>query len=212
MKIAIFGASGATGQILTDLCLTAGHHVSALVRNPATFPFADRVRVVKDARFRPATVREVIAGSDGVLSALGPRTLRQDDVIQRALPMIVREMNTTGVRRIVVLGAAGAKPGSLALQPAPIRWLMQHLVYDTILKWPLTAQKFQYETLSSSDLDWTMVLPPRLTNGRLRGRYRVAADALPPGGMKISRADIADFMIHQLTDSTYLRQAVYTAW
>jgi putative NADH-flavin reductase len=121
-------------------------------------------------------------------------------------------MHTTGVSRIVVLGAAGAKPGSLAQQPALARWVVQHLVYDTILKWPMAAQRFQYETLSASDLDWTMVLPPRLTNSRARGRYRIDRDALPPKASRISRADVADFMIRQLTDPAYVRQAVYLAW
>ena len=212
MNIAIFGASGATGRLLTERCLAAGHHVSALVRNPDNFPFCDRVRVVQDPGFKHARVRQVIEHSDAVLSALGAHTLVREDVIEHALPVILRVMRTVGVQRIVVLGAAGAKPGSLARQPAPVRWFVQHVIYDNFLKWPMRSQQFQYETLSASDLDWTMVLPPKLRNTAPRRRHRVDTEALPPRAFQISRADVADFMIAQLTHSEYSRQAVYIAW
>lgn len=212
MNIAIFGASGATGRLLTEHCLAAGHHVSALVRNPDDFPFRDQVRVVQDPGFKHARVRQVVEHADAVLSALGARTLARDEVIERGLPVILRAMHSVGVRRIVVLGAAGAKPGSLIRQPAPVRWIVQHVVYDNVLRWPMRSQQFQYETLSASDVDWTMVLPPKLRNTRGRRTYRVDTQALPPGASQISRADVADFMIAQLTHSEYSRQAVYIAW
>lgn len=212
MKIAIFGASGATGQLLTSLCLDAGHDVAALVRRPDSFRFATRVRLITGSVFDPGCVGETVAGSDAVLSALGARSLRKEDVIERAVPVIVQAMRESGIRRIVVLGGASAHDQSLSRQPAPLRWFLLHVLYRGVLKWPSAAQRSQWDTLSASDLDWTMVMPPMLTNSPARARYRVDTAALPPRGARISRADVANFMVSQLTDSGYLRQGVYIAW
>src|ERR1035437_2657838 len=116
MKISIFGASGATGTLLTKRCLTAGNVVTALLRTPASFPLRDRVRVVEGNAFDPAAVRQTVEGADLVLSALGARSLRREDVLERAIPLIVSAMHDTGVRRIIALGSAGAEDNSLSKQ------------------------------------------------------------------------------------------------
>ena len=76
MKVSIFGASGATGGLLTERCLAAGYEVTALLRTPANFSFRDRVRIVEGNAFDPAAVRRTVEGADVVLSALGARSRR----------------------------------------------------------------------------------------------------------------------------------------
>ncbi len=117
-----------------------------------------------------------------VLSALGARSLKREDVLERAVPLIVAAMQQTGVRRIIALGSAGALPDSLDKQPAWRRWIVQNIVYKTFLKWPVASQISQYATLSTSNLDWTMVMPPMLANTPARGIYRVDGEALPRNG------------------------------
>jgi putative NADH-flavin reductase len=212
MKIAIFGASGATGRLLTRRCLDAGHRVTALLRTPETFPLRAQIHVVQGSAFDPAAVAQTVEGADAVLSALGAKSLRKEDVLERAVPLIVAAMQQHGVRRIVVLGSAGAKPNALDKQPAWRRWIVEHLVYNTLLKWPVASQRAQYAALSTSDLDWTMAMPPMLTNGPAHGVYRIDADALPPNASRISRADVADFMMQQLDNPQWVRQAVYISW
>src|ERR1700745_406227 len=95
MNIAIFGASGVTGTLLTDRCLAAGHNVNALVRTPERFPLRDRVRVVQGSPFEIAPVRRTIEGADVVLSALGAKSLRREDVLERAVPQIIAAMQET---------------------------------------------------------------------------------------------------------------------
>src|SRR5690242_11462741 len=107
MKIAIFGASGATGLLLTKRSLYAGHQVTALLRNPQTFTLRAAVHVVEGSVFDPAVVEQTLEGADVVLSALGANTLRKEDVLERAVPVIVAAMQKKGVRRIIVLGSAG---------------------------------------------------------------------------------------------------------
>jgi putative NADH-flavin reductase len=212
MKVSIFGASGATGRLLTSRCLAAKYDVTVLLRNPEQFPFRERVRVVVGSIFDSAAVRQAVEGADVVLSALGAHSLRQEDVLERAVPLIVTAMRQTGVKRIIVLGSAGALDDSLKKQAAWRRWFVQKIVYNTFLKWPVASQRAQWVTLSASGLDWTMVMPPMLTNGPPRGKYRVDGAALPRGGMRIARADVADFMMQQIGDLRWVGKGVYIAY
>ncbi|WP_051978221.1 NAD(P)-dependent oxidoreductase [Edaphobacter aggregans] len=210
MHIAIFGASGATGRLLTDHSLEAGHTVTALVRSPASFPFRDRVTVVQGNAFDPAAVALTVDGAQVVFSALGAKSpLRNENVLPRAVPLIIEAMRHAGVRRIIVLGAAGARPDALRNQPAWRRWVIQSLIFNTVLKWPIHDQIVQLNLLSASGLDWTMVLPPRLTNGPAHGICRIDADALPRLGSSISRSDVADFMFQQIANSEWIGKSVY---
>jgi putative NADH-flavin reductase len=216
MNIAIFGASGATGKLLTSRCLAAGYNVTALVRTPGTFrrpaESPNRLRVIEGNAFDPSAVRQTIEGAEVVLSALGARSLKKEDVLERAVPLIVLAMQQTGVRRIIVLGSAGALATSLDKQPAWRRWFAQKILYNTLLKWPIASQISQWKDLSNSNLDWTMVMPPMLTNAPARGTYRVDSDALPRNGSRISRADVADFMMEQIGNPQWIRKGVYLSW
>jgi len=212
MKIAIFGGSGATGKLLTKRCIAAGHDVTALVRRPAEFPLAERVRVVEGSAFDQAAVRRTVEGADVVLSALGARSLRKEDVLERAVPLIVAAMKEAGVRRIIVLGSAGALSDSLKKQAAWRRWFVQNIVYSTFLKWAVASQIDQWRVLSASGLDFTMVMPPMLLNSAGRGTYRIDGEALPRHGSRIAREDVADFMMDQIEGKDWVGKGVYVAW
>ena len=213
MKIAIFGASGATGKLLTNGCLAAGHQVTALLRTPEKLPQRDRVRIIQGSAFDPAAVRQTVEGADAVFSALGAHSpLRNENVLPRAVSLIVEAMQQTGVRRILVLGSPGALPTALDNQPAYRRWIVENIINKTLLKWPVAEQVSQYATLSHSDLAWTMVMPPMLTNGPARGAYRIDGEALPRNGSRISRQDVADFMMQQLDNPQWVRKGVYLSW
>jgi putative NADH-flavin reductase len=212
MKVSIFGASGATGQLLTERCLAAGYEVKALLRTPEIFPLANRVQIIQGNVFDPDAVSRTIEGAELVLSALGARSLRKEDVLERGVPLIVAAMQRSGVRRIIALGSAGALDSSLDKQPAWRRWFVQRIVYNTLLKWAVASQVSQWQTLSASGLDWTMVMPPMLTNSPGRGVYRIDGDALPRYGSRISRVDVADFMMQQIGNPQWVGKGVYIAW
>jgi putative NADH-flavin reductase len=212
MKIAIFGASGATGRLLTECCLAAGYKVTALVRRPATFALREQVSVVEGSAFDAEVVQRTVEGANVVLSALGARSLRREEVLERAVPLIVAAMQQSGVRRIVALGSVGALEDSLKKQPAWCRWFVQQIVYRTFLKWPVASQGAQWKVLSTSGLDWTMVMPPMLVNSPGRGTFRVDGEALPRNGARISREDVADFMMQQIGSAEWVGKGVYIAW
>src|SRR6266403_3406961 len=217
MNITIFGASGATGTLLTERCLIAGHNVTALLRTPEKFPLRNQVHVIQGSPFDLASVGQTIEGADVVLSALGAKSLKKEDVLERAVPQIIAAMQESlsrakPVRRIIVLGSAGALPASLDKQPAWRRWIIQNIVYNTFLKWPVASQVSQWNNLSHSNLDWTMVMPPMLSNAPARGAYRIDGEALPPNGSRISRADVADFMMQQIDNPQWIKKGVYISW
>ena len=217
MNIAIFGASGATGTILTQRCLAVGYQVTALLRAPEKFLLSDRIRVIQGSPFELADVSQTIDGADVVLSALGANSLKKEDVLERAVPQIIAAMQQSAaqpkpVRRIMVLGSAGALPSSLDKQPAWRRWIVQNLVYNTFLKWPVASQISQWQNLSCSNLDWTMVMPPMLTNSPAHHTYRIDGDALPHNGNRISREDVADFMMQQIGNPKWIKKGVYLSW
>lgn len=209
MKLAIFGASGATGLLLTERALAGGHQVSVLLRTPETFPYRDQVRVVKGDAFTPSAIAATVEGADAVLSALGARSLKREDVLERAVPLIVEALVEARIQRLIVLGSSGALDSALEKQPAYRRWLIENILYKTMLKWPVASQRVQYVELAKSRLDWTMVMPPMLTNTPATGKIRIDGDALPRNGSRISRADVADFMMAQLGSSEWSHRGVY---
>jgi putative NADH-flavin reductase len=212
MRVSIFGASGATGTLLTERCLAVGYEVTTLLRSPEKFSLRDRVRVIQGSVFDADAVRRTVEGADVVLSALGARSLKYEGVLERGVPLIVAAMKQAGVRRIIALGGASAVRESMRKQPALVRWFVLTFVYDRMLKWPTVSQRAQLASLSSSGLEWTMVLPPMLTNGRGRGSYRIDGEALPPRGARISRQDVADFMMQQIGNLQWVGRGVYIAW
>jgi putative NADH-flavin reductase len=170
------------------------------------------VRVVEGNAFDAEAISRTLEGADAVLSALGARSLGKEDVLERAVPLIVAAMRERGPRRIVALGSAGALDDSLKKQPGYRRWIVENVVYKTMLKWPVASQRAQWVALSASGLDWTMVMPPMLTNGPAKGRYRVDGEALPRNGSRISRGDVAGFMMAQVESTDWVGKGVYLSY
>jgi putative NADH-flavin reductase len=212
MNVSIFGATGATGKLLTERCLSAGYTVKILARDPRSSPLSGYVETIVGDAKDPDAVRLTVRGSEVVLSALGARSLRRENVLEDAVPLIVKAMQEQGVRRIIALGSAGALPNALDKQPGYRRWIVEKIVYNTLLKWPVASQRAQYKALSASDLDWTMVMPAMLLNVAAKGTYRIDGEALPPQGSRIARADVADFMMQQISGKDWIRKGVYLSW
>ncbi len=210
MRIVVFGASGGTGRELVKQGLAQGHDVTVFVRNPAAFTSGDRLHiVVGDARNGKA-VAPAIGGQDAVLSALGG-TLGDDTLLPESMEHILAAMKQARVRRLIVLGASGVWPGATKRLSAPMRAMAR--VFDaTLLKKPFQAQRAMQTKIQASDTEWTVVQPPRLVNKPGTGRFRVDGEALPAGGVQIARADVATFMLEQLSSTLWLRKAPFIAW
>jgi putative NADH-flavin reductase len=208
MKIIIFGATGGTGKLLVTQALAKGHTVTVFVRGSSGLTPDSRVRVIQGDLFDFATVVDAVRGHRAVLSALGARSRKKEGVLAEAIPLILEGMRQEYVQRLVVLGAAGAHRDYGKYQNALTRFAFWG-ARNIFLKHPYTDQAAQERLLAQSDIDYTIVRAPRLMDGPFTGKYRVLPDALPPGGLKVNRADVADFMLLQLTDPRFHRQGPY---
>jgi uncharacterized protein YbjT (DUF2867 family) len=207
MKVAVLGGTGRTGRVVVAELLRRGHEVAVLVRDPSTLGLPEgAVRlVVGDSRDR-AALGELVSGVDGVVSALGPvakdATLHQDTAA--ALLPVMRE---AGVSRFVGISGAGIDvPGDRKTLPHRIiSYLIQRLGGAVVADKPA-----EYAAWAASDREWTLVRPPRLTDGDPVGEVVHDAHRSPPG-TSIRRADLAAFVVDVLEQGLYPRQAPLVA-
>jgi putative NADH-flavin reductase len=211
MKIVVFGASGGTGRELMGQGMGQGHEVTAFVRNPASMAGITGIRLaVGDAR-NTAAVAAAVQGQEAVLSALGSHSLRDKTLLPEAMAGILTAMQRHAVKRLIVLGAAGAWPGASG-KVSVVGKAIVGLLRLTLLRHAFAAQRAMQELIFRSETDWTIVQPPFLVNAPARGRYRVDGDSLPPRGMRIARADVAAFMLAQLGSMEWVRKSPFVTW
>src|SRR6201996_6933268 len=210
MKVIVFGATGGIGRLLVAGALDHGHTVTAFVRSGQSLEPRDGLSVVEGDLFDAQAVGDAIDGHRAVFCALGSRTLKADPVLSRAIPLIINGMHFHSVERIITVGAAGALYPAGKYHPRIVGVLFA-ILHPTVLRHPMADQRAQERLLAASDLDYTIVRPPRLTDDAATGTYRVLPDALPSSSRRISRADVADFMLQQLADPRFHRRGVYLA-
>ena len=202
MKLLILGATGPSGLKLVEQSLEQGHEVTAFVRTPAKMKISHaRLTVAKGDVLDKDSLLRALEGKDAVLSALGVgKSLRANNLMTNAMSNIIPAMNERGIKRLIFESAFGVGE---TLQQAD---LIQKIIFRTLLKGLYSDKAKAEEQLRSSALDWVLVYPVVLTNGPLTGKYQVA-EKLPMKGMpKISRADVAHFMLRQLADPSYLKK------
>lgn len=203
MNLTIFGASGRTGRELVRQALARSHHVTAVVRRPDDFaPRHDNLAIFRGDIVNLDDVAAAIDGRHAVVSALGPHTLlRRVAALTAGIRNIVRAMEAVGVGRLVYTSALGVGD-SLDDQNAFFRYVL----CPVLLGRDYADHLANEEIIKSSALDWTIARPARLTDGPRTGNYEVR-ERLPatfPLG-RISRADVADFLLNELEHPAHLR-------
>ena len=201
-SVTIFGGTGKTGRHLVEQALAAGHHVTVLARTPGKLDLQhERLRVVQGDVQDPDAVATAIKGSEAVLSVRGPTKNVPDYQVSRGTTHMLAGMRAHGVQRIVV--SAGAGVGGEGDQPK----LFNHLI-SVVLKLAarhvLEDMTRTVHAVRESDLDWTVVRVPMLTDDAPRGNVRVGRVGVNTGP-RIARADMARFMLEQLDDTTHVR-------
>ena len=207
MKLTIFGATGATGTILTEQALAAGHEVTAVVRDPTRLgtPAHQRLRVVTADVMDPAAIAPAVEGADAVISAIGPRGSGPTVVIRDSAESIIQAMDKTGARRFVqVSGSIAADEG----ESPYMRYLVKPVARRTFLRHVCADMRAAEHEIRQSELDWTIVRPPALNGKAATGNYRTAIDANLPHGFSVSRADLAACILELLNDPRVVRRHV----
>src|SRR5919205_357625 len=217
MKLTIFAATGGIGRQVLEQAVAAGHDVTAVVRNPKKLSRQVRIVTADLASADPATLESAVAGSDAVLSALGPRSAHETRIASQGTRAIVQAMRATDVRRIVVVSAAPIGTVPSPGRPKPPRhdqgdgFFMRNL-FGPLVKAALRKHyadlALMEDVLRDSGLDWTVVRPPRLTDGPLTGTYRTAYGQNVRGGILVSRADVAHYMLRALEQPETSKQTI----
>jgi len=209
-RVLIVGATGGTGRQLVAQALERGHEVTALVRNPSALGVEHpRLRVLRGDVLDYASVEAAMQGQEAVISALGHKRFFQPTrILSEGTRNLLRAMETRGVRRFVCETSLGIgnSSGRMGLS-------YTLFVIPVILPFYFWDKARQERIIAQSAVSWVIVRPGVLTNGARRGHYRHGPNV---GSyirtVRISRADVADFMLNQLTDNTYLRAAPGVCW
>ena len=203
MRIAVLGATGSVGRELVRQALAAGHQVTALVRErPRPGELDERVDVVVGDATSADAVERAVAGNDAVVSTLGHAKGSPDDILARATSSVIAAMDADGVERLVALSSpavpdAADRPG-LLYRAARV---LLRLVMPTVVR----DHRAQARLIEGSDLAWTIVRGPLVfSDGPRTGRYH-AGPIGHESHLRISRADLADFMLSTSTNGDFVR-------
>jgi putative NADH-flavin reductase len=204
-RVLIVGATGGTGRQLVAQALERGYVVTALARDPSKLRLDHpRLRVLQGDVLDYASVETAVKGQDAVLSALGhKRFFYPTRILSEGTRNLLRAMEAHKVPRLVCQTSLGIgdSAGRMGLY-------YTFLIVPIVLPFYYWDKTRQERWIAASEVEWVIVRPGKLTNGEARRSYRHG----PKVGnfvwtVRISRADVADFMLNQATDDTYLRAA-----
>ncbi len=202
MKLGVLGASGRTGSQLVTQALDAGHEIKVLARNPEKLAgWRSQVTVVQGNVTDASAVESLLEGCDAVLSALGHVGDSPRDVLSVAANHIIAGMRRHGIRRLVVLASTAVPDPAdhLTLGQRVVERIAEYVMGSLAHDDPAAAQ-----IIASSELDWTIVRAVILTNGPRTRSFKVGSFGRGTG-IRVSRADVADFMLACAVEGQHIR-------
>jgi uncharacterized protein YbjT (DUF2867 family) len=206
VQIAVIGATGGVGRETVRRALDAGHRVRACARHPEALAIrhADlEIRGV-DAT-RTGQLEPVLAGVHAVICTLGAPASDKEKIRTRGTQNLVHAMEALNVKRLVCLSSLGFGDSRPLLPP-----LMRYIVVPVFLATAFADHAGQEEAVRTSNLEWTLVRPGSMDNGAFTGRYRYGFpfDDRSVRIKPVARADVADFLVRQLTAADHVRKTV----
>lgn len=195
MRVAVVGATGGTGREVVDQALRAGHEVSALVRRPGALPAHERLRLVVGEVGQQDAVEGVVRGQDVVVSALGSRGRVPVTVCAEGARAVLAAMGSGQVARLVAVSAHGAAESRDRSPYCVALWLS--------VAGKMRDKERMESLIRASDVQWTIVRPPALSNRAHTGAYRTGVDLKIRLTSKVSRADLAHFLLREATTPAF---------
>jgi putative NADH-flavin reductase len=201
-KIIVFGATGGTGKLVVEQALAAGHQVTAVVRDPRKITFRHKsLKITKGDVLHLATFENEIEGQDVVVSCLGIQKREPTTVYSDGTGNIIKAMQKENVGRLICLSA-------VAVIVPPLGSFLTKLVTKNILqrifRYTYADMLVMEKIVRESNLNWTVISPPWLRDSGLTSRYRTAINESLVNPTKLSRADLADFIMkHLIDEKTY---------
>lgn len=210
MRIAILGSTGLVGRVLLAKALDQGYQIKTLVRNPDKLgEFKDRVEFIQGNIDQVEELGETVSGSEVVLSTVPPqRNTKEPEKYQKRMETLVAVLERNSIKRFIHIGGA-AHPGGVNENWTMGRRLLR-LFLNLFWKPGLKAKHLEWEVLKKSKLDYTLVRPPGIVKGKLKGR-RIIADEKNLASTRINVEDLSDFILEQITSGDWIRKAPLVA-
>lgn len=196
MKILVLGASRGVGRHVIEQAVRRGHAVTALARNVQDVPGSDTLKVIEADATDPSNLGPHLLGQDVVLCTVGAGSRGSTQLYSNIARNLASEMPRAGVYRLIFLSNFGVMNEVGGVSGFLVNFFLRHVIAD---------HRRALEIMQNSTVNWTAVRPMRLTNGPLTQIYRVTAEGLPLGGSRISRADVANFMLKQAVSDEFFR-------
>jgi putative NADH-flavin reductase len=211
MRIAVFGATGRTGQPLVEQAVERGHEVVAFVRDAtglsSTLRNDDRVSIVEGDAYTGEAVERAIAGDDGpvdaVVSVLAQSSEGPDDLLTEAGRHMLAAMNQHGVERFVTLVGAGVREEG---ESVSLGGRLMGALLKLLARSVLEDARDQVELVKDSDTRWTVVRGPRLTEDAHTVEFRHGTDLSLGMRDTAARANVAEFILDCLEDDLYVNE------
>jgi putative NADH-flavin reductase len=204
MKVVVLGATGGTGIEIVRQAIRRGHSVAAFVRSPEKLTaYAGSITIKRGNPLDASELEDALKDQDAVLSAFGPRVpiaKTDHNLLRDFAAALTPAMLRAGVKRVIVESSAFLFKDSVF----PPTYLLGRLLFPSVV----ADASAMEQIIMRSGLNWTLVRPPRLTDGSHTGKYRVREGHLPRFGFTISRADVADCFLRTLEDSNTIGKVV----
>jgi putative NADH-flavin reductase len=209
MKIAILGSTGFVGRVLLEKALTNGYQVKTLVRDPEKLgDYKERVEYVSGNASQSDKLEKTVAGADVVFSTLPPIENGKDpDKSAKVMEDLVAILEKNGIKRFIHLGGAVHGGGTNENWTLGRRLLKMYL--NLVCKPVLIAKQLEWEVLKRSNLDWTLVRPPRIMKEKPVGL--LAADEKNLASVQVNVEDLVDFLLTQIDSQKWIDKAPLVA-
>ncbi|MBE9030365.1 SDR family oxidoreductase [filamentous cyanobacterium LEGE 11480] len=203
MKLLVFGATGHIGQHFVQQALEAGHTVTAFARTPAKLPQQHpQLHIFQGDVLDPQAVTQAMQGQDAVACILGAGKQLTGTIRSEGTKQIIQAMEATGIRRLICQSTLGAGDSW-----GNLNFFWKYIMFGDLLRKVFADHQKQEALVKQSHLDWTIVRPSAFTDGERTRQYRYGFPSSDKTTkLKISRADVADFLLRQLRDDAAIHQ------
>jgi putative NADH-flavin reductase len=205
MKALVLGATGGVGQHILRLGTERGHELTALVRNPEKLKSGEsRVRIVKGDALDKDAVEQAVRGQEATVYAIGIKTIGRTTLFSESTRILIDAMERNRVKRLVCITGVGA--GETKGHGG---FLYDRILFPLITKRVYEDKEVQEAIIQKSSLDWVIVRPAMFREGTPAGKFEAVTDVRGVILTRVSRAEVAAFLLEQLTDDRYLRKPVF---
>ncbi|MDJ0596180.1 MAG: SDR family oxidoreductase [Pleurocapsa sp. MO_226.B13] len=204
MKLVIFGSTGSIGSHVLEQALEQGHTITAFVRNPDKLNVQHpNLSIFTGDVMNPAAVEQAVIGHEAAICILGSGKKLSGNVRSQGTKNVIQALEKAGIKRFICQSTMGTGESW-----GNLNFYWKYIMFGFILRKVFADHQIQEEYVRHSNLDWTIIRPGAFIDGTLTGKYRHGFPGSDrTSSLTISRPDVADFILKQLGDNTYLGKA-----